>query len=266
MITNASTSRNGDGYCAPMIAARGLEKRHGRLDVLRGVTLDVAQGEVAAVIGPSGGGKSTFLRCLNGLERFQGGSVTIDGTTVCADASSAERAEKFRAVRLTVGMVFQSFNLFPHLSVLGNVIEAPLCVLGMPRDHACDLARSLLDRVGLADKLDARPQQLSGGQQQRVAIARALAMKPRAILFDEPTSALDPRMTAEVLAVIADLARDGLTMVVVTHAMRFARQVATSVHVFDGGRVVESGPPEQVFEAPRSEATRLLLAETTAAA
>ncbi len=163
-------------------------------------------------------------------------------------------------------MVFQSFNLFPHLSVLRNVTEAPVHVLRLDRAEADARARALLDRVGLADKLDAMPRQLSGGQQQRVAIARALAMQPRAILFDEPTSALDPRMTGEVLAVITDLARDGLTMVVVTHAMHFARQVAHTVHVFDGGHIVESGPPDQIFEQPRAEATRLLLAETAVAA
>ena len=162
-------------------------------------------------------------------------------------------------------MVFQSFNLFPHRTVLQNVTEAPIHVLGLDPDQAEARARRLLDRVGLADRLHAMPRQLSGGQQQRVAIARALAMEPRAILFDEPTSALDPRMTAEVLAVMADLARDGLTMIVVTHAMRFARQVAHTVHVFGDGRVIESGPPAQIFEEPHEEATRLLLSEVQAA-
>jgi len=204
-----------------MIEVDGLVKRHGPLEVLRGVTLRVARGEVAAIIGPSGGGKSTFLRCLNGLELFQGGSVTVDGLRVGVETPSRERSAIHRQVRRRVGMVFQGFNLFPH--------------------------------------------HLSGGQQQRVAIARALAMEPQAILFDEPTSALDPRMTGEVLAVMADLARDGLTMVVVTHAMRFARQVAQTVHVFGAGQVLESGPPRQIFEDPRHEATRALLAETQAA-
>jgi ABC-type polar amino acid transport system ATPase subunit len=162
-------------------------------------------------------------------------------------------------------MVFQSFNLFPHLTVLQNVIEAPIHVLALPPEQAEERALALLDRVGLIDKLHQMPRQLSGGQQQRVAIARALAMSPQAILFDEPTSALDPRMTGEVLAVMTDLARDGLTMIVVTHAMRFARQVAHTVHVFDGGRVVESGPPAQVFDDPREEATRLLIGEVLAA-
>jgi len=249
-----------------MIETSDLVKRHGSLEVLRGVSLSVRRGEVAVIIGSSGGGKSTFLRCLNGLERFQGGSVTVDGLCVDAATTGSARSAVVRQVCRSVGMVFQGFNLFPHLSVLGNVTEAPVHVLGLAPERAEARARDLLDRVGLLDKVHAMPRELSGGQQQRVAIARALAMEPRAILFDEPTSALDPRMTAEVLSVMADLARDGLTMVVVTHAMKFARQVADTVHVFDGGRVVESGPPDQVFEAPRQEATRLLLAETSVAA
>jgi polar amino acid transport system ATP-binding protein len=258
---------NGElGPGTTMIEACDLVKRHGALDVLRGVTLSVRGGEVAAIIGPSGSGKSTFLRCLNGLERFQGGCVTVDGLRVDASAPANERAAVVRRVCQSLGMVFQGFNLFPHLSVLRNVTEAPVHVLRLPRDQAEARARALLDRVGLLDKLYAMPGELSGGQQQRVAIARALAMGPRAILFDEPTSALDPRMTCEVLAVMGDLARDGLTMVVVTHAMRFARQVAHTVHVFDAGRVVESGPPDQIFGEPRQEATRLLLAEETVAA
>ena len=248
-----------------MIEVRDLVKRHGSLEVLRGVSLSVRRGEVAAVIGPSGGGKSTFLRCLNGLEVFQEGVVTIDGLTVDALAVERARAATHRQVCRRVGMVFQSFNLFPHRSVLQNVIEAPIHVLRQAPEHAEAKARALLDRVGLIDKLHAMPRQLSGGQQQRVAIARALAMEPQAILFDEPTSALDPRSTADVLAVMTDLARDGLTMIVVTHAMRFARQVAHNVHVFDAGKVVESGPPAQVFEQPRSEATKRLLHETHAA-
>jgi ABC-type polar amino acid transport system ATPase subunit len=245
-----------------MIEVKGLVKRHGALEVLRGVSLAVARGEVAAIIGPSGGGKSTFLRCLNGLEPFQGGTVCIDGRPFRAETPSAE---VLRRVSRTVGMVFQGFNLFPHLSVLQNVTEAPVHVLRIARPEAEARARRLLDRVGLLEKVHAMPRQLSGGQQQRVAIARALAMEPRAILFDEPTSALDPRMTAEVLAVMTDLARDGLTMVVVTHAMHFARQVAHTVHVFSEGKVIESGPPGQIFEAPHQEATRLLLSEVQAA-
>ncbi len=248
-----------------MIEVEGLVKRHGALEVLRGVTLQVVRGEVAAIIGPSGGGKSTFLRCLNGLEPFQGGTVTVDGLRLGVETRPRERSKILRQVCRRVGMVFQAFNLFPHRTVLENVTEGPIYVLGLDRASAEDRARKLLDRVGLIDKLDARPRQLSGGQQQRVAIARALAMEPRAILFDEPTSALDPRMTGEVLAVMTDLARDGLTMVVVTHAMRFARQVAHTVHVFENGRVIESGPPAQIFDEPHHEATRLLLAESHAA-
>jgi polar amino acid transport system ATP-binding protein len=248
-----------------MIEVSGLRKCHGRLEVLRGIDLAVRKGEVAAIIGPSGSGKSTFLRCLNGLESFQHGRVTVSDLSFASDTPSHVRARVVRQVCRRVGMVFQSFNLFPHRTVLQNVTEGPVYVLGLTGDAAEARALRLLDRVGLADRRDAMPRQLSGGQQQRVAIARALAMEPEAILFDEPTSALDPRMTGEVLAVMADLARDGLTMIVVTHAMRFARQVAHTVHVFSDGRVVESGPPEQVFDAPREEATRLLLDDSRAA-
>jgi polar amino acid transport system ATP-binding protein len=243
-----------------MIAVRGLVKRHGNLEVLHGLDLDVRRGEVAVLIGPSGSGKSTLLRCLNGLDRFQGGRVAIEGAEPLeADCPDGERQRVLSKVRRLVGMVFQSFNLFPHRSVLENVTEAPIHVLKMPRAEAEERAKALLHRVGMADKLHCRPRQLSGGQQQRVAIARALAMGPEAVLFDEPTSALDPRMTSEVLGVMTDLARDGQTMVVVTHAMRFARQVATTVHVLGQGRIVESGPPCAVLDDPREAATRELL-------
>jgi polar amino acid transport system ATP-binding protein len=248
-----------------MIEACALVKRFGAVDVLRGASLSVNRGEVAVIIGPSGGGKSTFLRCLNGLESFQHGRVSVDGLVFDAATPERERARTLREVCRRLGMVFQSFNLFPHRTVLQNVVEAPIHVLGLPHEHAEERALRLLDRVGLLDRRDAWPRQLSGGQQQRVAIARALAMEPRAILFDEPTSALDPRMTGEVLAVMTDLAHDGLTMVVVTHAMRFARQVADTVHVFCDGRVVESGPPGRIFDDPHEPATRLLLAEVQAA-
>ncbi|HMB08949.1 MAG TPA: amino acid ABC transporter ATP-binding protein [Isosphaeraceae bacterium] len=248
-----------------MIEVRDLVKRYGPLEVLRGVSLRVDRGEVAVIIGPSGGGKSTFLRCLNGLESFQSGVVTIDGLRFGAETRASARARTLQQVRRRVGMVFQSFNLFPHRTVLQNVIEAPIHVLGLAPEVAEARARRLLDRVGLLDRRDARPRQLSGGQQQRIAIARALAMEPRAMLFDEPTSALDPRMTLEVLSVLTDLARDGLTMIIATHAMRFARQVAHTVHVLSEGRVVESGPSEQVLEDPHEEATRLLLSEVEAA-
>jgi len=248
-----------------MIEVHDLVKRHGELEVLRGVCLTVSRGEVAAIIGPSGSGKSTFLRCLNGLELFESGRVTVADLSFAADTPARVRSQVVRRVCQRVGMVFQSFNLFPHRTVLQNITEGPIYVLGVAPDVAEARALRLLDRVGLADRHGAMPRQLSGGQQQRVAIARALAMEPDAILFDEPTSALDPRMTGEVLAVMTDLAQDGLTMIVVTHAMRFARQVAHTVHVFGDGRVIESGSPEQVFGDPRQEATRLLLSETQAA-
>jgi len=246
------------------IKVDGLHKHHGTLEVLRGVNLSVSEGEVAAIIGPSGSGKSTFLRCLNGLEDFHKGCVTIGEIKLDGVAKPAIRARISRRICLRVGMVFQSFNLFPHRSVLQNVVEGPIYVLGMARDRAEDRARTLLDRVGLSDKLHAMPRQLSGGQQQRVAIARALAMGPKAMLFDEPTSALDPRMTAEVLSVMADLANDGLTMIVVTHAMSFARKVANTVHVFGDGIILESGPPDRIFDCPSHDSTKALLAEVRA--
>ena len=248
-----------------MIEVSGLIKWHGPVPILRGVNLSVRRGEVATIIGPSGSGKSTFLRCLNGLETFQEGVVTIDDLRVDARAGKAERSAIQRRVCLKVGMVFQSFNLFPHRTALENVIEGPVHVLGLDAREAVERARGLLDRVGMGNRLDALPAQLSGGQQQRVAIARALAMQPQVILFDEPTSALDPRMTLEVQAVMTDLASDGLTMVVVTHAMHFARRISHTVHVFSEGRIIESGPPTQIFEEPGQEATRTLLSEVQAA-
>ena len=240
-----------------MITITNLVKRHGPLTVLSGVSMVVKKGEVVTLIGPSGGGKSTLLRCVNGLERFQSGEVQVGELKL----SSNPDGEALRRLRQRVGMVFQQFNLFPHMTVLDNVSAGPRIVLGQSRAEAEPEAIRLLDRVGLKEKLNARPEQLSGGQQQRVAIARALAIKPEAILFDEPTSALDPRMANEVLAVITNLARDGQTMIVVTHAMGFARQVAHTVHVMAEGRVVESGPPQQVFEAPAHEATQRFLAQ-----
>jgi ABC-type polar amino acid transport system ATPase subunit len=238
-----------------MIETIDLHKRHGKLEVLRGISLAVAEGEVAVIVGPSGGGKSTFLRCLNGLEKFEAGEVRVGAHRLAPGGQDRQTLARLQLVRREVGMVFQQFNLFPHLTVLQNVTEAPLRVLKLARDEAVARAKAILDRVGLADKLNERPERLSGGQQQRVAIARALAMQPRAILFDEPTSALDPRMTAEVLAVLADLASSGQTMVVVTHAMNFARRAAHRVHVFQDGQVLESGPPQQIFENPREKAT-----------
>jgi ABC-type polar amino acid transport system ATPase subunit len=246
-----------------MIDVRDLVKNHGLLRVLAGVSLTVNRGEVAVVIGPSGGGKSTLLRCVNGLETFQQGEVRVDEIVLRSRAFRASGDDALRQLRQRVGMVFQQFHLFPHLRVLDNVMSGPLWVLRQPRAEAAATARSLLERVGLADKIDAWPEQLSGGQQQRVAIARALAMKPEAILFDEPTSALDPRTSGEVLSVIADLAGSGQTMIVVTHAMSFARRVAHTVHVMHDGRIAESGPPEQIFGQPRQEITRSFLARVT---
>jgi ABC-type polar amino acid transport system ATPase subunit len=245
-----------------MIDVRQLVKNYGSLRVLDGVTLSVARGEVAAVIGPSGGGKSTLLRCINGLEMFEAGEVQVGDVCLRAGTARLGMATTLRDLRCRVGMVFQQFNLFPHVTVLDNVLSGPLYALGRTRAECEPEARQLLERVGLSEKLTARPEQLSGGQQQRVAIARALAMKPEAILFDEPTSALDPRMASEVLNVITDLAKSGQTMIVVTHAMSFARNVAHTVHVMHNGRVAESGSAKQVFENPTQEVTRAFLAET----
>jgi ABC-type polar amino acid transport system ATPase subunit len=239
-----------------VIEVRNLVKSHGPAQVLRGVTLSVRRGEVAAVLGPSGGGKSTLLRCINGLEGFQEGAIDVAGLSL---APGRARSEVLRSIRGRVGMVFQQFHLFPHMSVLENVLAGPMLAQGRPRAEAEPEARQLLARVGLGGRADARPEQLSGGQQQRVAIARTLAVRPEAILFDEPTSALDPAMANEVLRVMADLAADGMTMVVVTHALSFARQAAHTVHVMADGVIAESGPPAQVLEEPRTEAARQFL-------
>ncbi len=244
-----------------MIRTEKLVKRHGSLEVLKGITFEVQTGEVAAVIGPSGGGKSTFLRCINGLDTFQGGSVHVGDLSLSPATHPRRDAQLLQRVRRRVGFVFQQFNLFPHLTALENVTEAPIQVLGKPRAEADRKGKELLERVGLGQKFASLPRQLSGGQQQRVAIARALAMEPEAILFDEPTSALDPVMTQEVLEVITDLAKAGQTMIVVTHAMGFARNVATSVHVFADGYDVEHGPPAQVFSAPQHPTTKAFLAD-----
>jgi ABC-type polar amino acid transport system ATPase subunit len=248
-----------------MLTISKLVKRHGEREVLRGVDLVLDRARVGVLIGPSGSGKSTVLRCINGLEVFQGGEISVAGKQMLATHAHHERQENLHHVRCRVGMVFQQFNLFPHLSVVENVIEAPLMVLRKPRDQAMTEAKALLARVGLGDRLDSMPHQLSGGQQQRVAIARALAMRPEMVLFDEPTSALDPKMTAEVLDVMTDLAAEGQTMLVVTHAMGFARRVASDVHVIAGGVIVESGPPEQIFEAPQHPETKELLNEAKGA-
>jgi len=242
-----------------VIAVTGLVKWHGDIEVLKGISFSVKRGDVDVVVGPSGGGKSTFLRCLNGLEQFQAGEVRIGDFTLTPQTHPRKDAALLQQVRRRVGFVFQQFNLFPHLTVLENLIEAPMQVLKMPRPEAVVHAEKLLDRVGLRDKIHARPQTLSGGQQQRVAIARTLMMQPEAILFDEPTSALDPVMANEVLSLMADLARDGQTMIVVTHSMHFARNVATRVHVFAGGNDVESGPSADIFENPQHPTTQSFL-------
>ena len=229
---------------------RDVIKRFGSLQVLNGVSLTVYSGEVVCLIGPSGSGKSTLLRCTNGLETLDGGAIDFEGTTLPRD----ERG--LRAMRARMGMVFQSFELFPHLTALQNVAEGPRTVLGMKARDARARAAALLDKVGLAEKADSYPSALSGGQQQRVAIARALAMEPDVMLFDEPTSALDPETIGEVLGVMKALADEGMTMIVVTHEMTFARRVADWVAVFDVGRIVEQGPPAQIFDAPETERTR----------
>ena len=249
-----------------MIEVEQLSKRFGPVEVLSDVSLSVARGEVAVIVGPSGGGKSTLLRCLNGLTTFDAGVIRIAGVELRAEASPRELRRAHLAVRRKVGMVFQQFHLFPHRTALGNVIEAPIHVLRRPRSEAVAHAQELLARVGLAEKADQMPDALSGGQQQRVAIARSLAMRPDVLLFDEPTSALDPRMAAEVEAVIADLAASGQTMVVVTHSMLLARRAAHRVHVMAAGRIVESGPPERVFGSPQTAEARALLEEATPAA
>ena len=240
------------------VKVEGLRKAHGVRQVLRGIDAEVNEGETIALVGPSGGGKSTFLRCLNGLTSFDAGTVRVAGVELRARTSPD--APQLRALRARVGMVFQSLNLFPHLTALENVALAPVYVRGEPAAKARTCAAELLARVGLGDRGDARPAQLSGGQQQRVAIARALAMDPEVLLLDEPTSALDPQMRGEVLGVLRDLARTGMTMLVVTHEMGFARGVASRIWVFDDGRLVEDGPPAQVCDSPRSERARAFFA------
>ena len=233
--------------------------------MLSGITLTVQPGEVMCLLGPSGSGKSTFLRCINHLEKINAGRLSVDGELVgyrqVGDRLHELRESEVARRRAEIGMVFQHFNLFPHMTALENVTCAPIRVKGVARERARERARELLERVGLADKLGAYPAQLSGGQQQRVAIARALAMDPKLMLFDEPTSALDPELVGEVLAVMQQLARDGMTMVVVTHEMGFAREVADTVVFMDGGVVVETGAPSEVLGAPRHERTREFLSK-----
>ena len=235
-----------------MLSATGIHKGFDGLGVLRGIDLNVEKGEVVALIGPSGSGKSTLLRCLNQLETVDSGTIVLDGLTLCRTLGGkltyADPAN-LRRITLKMGMVFQSYNLFPHMSVMQNLTDAPMRVKRLSRAQATERARELLAKVGLSDKADQYPYQLSGGQQQRVAIARALCMDPEILCFDEPTSALDPELTQEVLGVMRELARERMTMLVVTHEMSFARDVADRVIFMEGGLIVEEGPPEQVFHS-----------------
>jgi polar amino acid transport system ATP-binding protein len=249
----------------PMVKAEGVHKRFGRMEVLKGITLEVMPGEVMCLLGPSGSGKSTFLRCINHLEKINSGRLSVDGELV-GYRQQGEKLHELREAdvarkRAGIGMVFQHFNLFPHMTALENVTCGPVYVRRTSRANARAQAVELLDRVGLADKADSYPAQLSGGQQQRVAIARALAMDPKLMLFDEPTSALDPELVGEVLAAMQELAKTGMTMIVVTHEMGFAREVADKVVFMDDGAVVESGPPQEVLANPRHERTRAFLSK-----
>jgi polar amino acid transport system ATP-binding protein len=248
-----------------MVKAEAVHKSFGRLEVLRGIELEVNPKEVMCLIGPSGSGKSTFLRCINHLEKIDAGRLSVDGELV----GYRERGDKLYELRdaevckkrSEIGMVFQRFNLFPHMTALDNVTEAPIRVKGESRSVAVERGRQLLERVGLADKVDVYPNQLSGGQQQRVAIARALAMQPKLMLFDEPTSALDPELVGDVLDAMRGLAEDGMTMVVVTHEMGFAREVGDSLVFMDGGIIVETGKPRDVLSNPQQERTRSFLSK-----
>ncbi|MCM3570599.1 amino acid ABC transporter ATP-binding protein [Neobacillus mesonae] len=236
-----------------MISCENVVKSFNRLEVLKGIDLDVSAGEVVVMIGPSGSGKSTFLRCMNHLETPDSGTITINGSVVEPKESSLNK------LRQDIGMVFQQFNLFPHMTVMENIIEAPVLLKKMTKDQAKKKAMELLKKVGLSEKADEYPNRLSGGQKQRVAIARALAMEPKVMLFDEPTSALDPELVGEVLAVMKQLAKEGMTMVVVTHEMGFAKDVADRVLFMDGGVIVEAGSPEDIFEHPKNERTKEFL-------
>jgi polar amino acid transport system ATP-binding protein len=248
-----------------MVRAEGVHKSFGRLEVLKGIDLEVAPGEVMCLLGPSGSGKSTFLRCINHLEKINAGRLSVDGELIGYRESGGKLHELHERVvarkRAEIGMVFQHFNLFPHMTALENVTLAPIRVLGARRAEAQEHGRQLLAKVGLADKLGTYPVALSGGQKQRVAIARALAMRPKLMLFDEPTSALDPELVGDVLDAMRGLAREGMTMIVVTHEIGFAREVADTVVFMDEGIAVESGPPSQVLGAPRHERTQAFLSK-----
>ena len=242
-----------------MINIQNLSKSFSSLNVLKQINLQVSSGEVIAILGPSGSGKSTLLRCINGLEELTSGSIEVNGILIDAEKSHKERNRQIRKSRIHTGMVFQQFNLYPHKTVLENVIEAPIIVKKLPKNKAIEKGELLLKRVGLLDKKDVYPSRLSGGQQQRVAIARALAMEPDILLFDEPTSALDPELVDEVLAVIKELAKDGMTMVIVTHEMAFARDVADRIIFMADGVIVEEDVPEQFFTQPKTDRARKFL-------
>ncbi len=248
-----------------VMEAVDVRKRFGRLEVLKGVSLEVSKGETVCIIGASGSGKTTFIRCVNHLEKVDGGRITVNGHLIgYREHNGKLREDSERNIarqRTQIGMVFQRFNLFPHMTAIENVTEAPVRVLGVPKEEAREGALALLTRVGLADKCDAYPGKLSGGQQQRVAIARALAMRPALMLFDEPTSALDPEVTGEVLEVMEELAHEGMTMIVVTHEMGFAKAAADRVVMMDGGTIIEEGTPEHFFEAPEHERTKQFLSK-----
>ena len=252
---------------APVLRLERIWKSFGGVDVLSAIDLDIHRGEVVCIIGPSGAGKSTLLRCLNHLETIDQGTIWFEGVPVYRYRRDgrvvSDSDRRIREIRAQIGMVFQSFNLFPHLSVLGNIVEAPIRVRGLSPRAAEALARDLLAKVGLSAKADAWPSELSGGQQQRVAIARALAMEPKVMLFDEATSALDPELVGEVLKVMRALARDGMTMVVVTHEMAFARDVSDTLVFMADGTIIEKGPPEQLFTTPKSPRTRQFLQSVT---
>jgi len=245
-----------------VIAVKDLHKSFGEEQLFKGINMEIKKGEVVVCIGPSGSGKSTFLRCINGLEYFENGEILVGSLelhSINRLRPSREDLEAIRKIRLKVGMVFQQFNLFPHMTVVENIIEAPMSVLNVSKEAATEQAVSLLRRINLEAKVSSYPDQLSGGEQQRVAIARALAMKPEAMLFDEPTSSLDPEMVGEVLSVIKDLVNDGMTTVIATHEMGFAREVADRVVVFDKGEIVEIGLPEEIFANPKAERTKTFL-------
>ncbi|MBS1895715.1 MAG: amino acid ABC transporter ATP-binding protein [Actinobacteria bacterium] len=248
----------------PLVEVRGVHKRFGSLEVLKGIDLNVSTGEVLCLLGPSGSGKSTLLRCINDLEVPESGYVTLGGVAIGCELRGDKlhdmKPSKVCKQRAAIGMVFQHFHLFPHMTVLENVIEAPIRVKGESRKEAIARGRDLLKRVGMEQKERAYPLRLSGGQQQRVAIARGLAMQPKLMLFDEPTSALDPELVGEVLGVMRGLAADGMTMIVVTHEIGFARQAATRVAFMDAGEIIESGSPAEVFDAPKHQRTRAFLA------